>query len=158
MTSPYVGYRRARVAVFVLTSTSQREDDRFRKGFGSGRAPHCLPNGKSGTGAKHGCRCHYPSRGMPAEMLDPKSQRQGSGELAEVTCLLQHPNRRRNRRWRCLRRSCVECPGGQAAEIECNSRRQGDGRWRKRRGVDDERRYGELPAPPAIEAETRVQG
>jgi len=132
MTSPYVGYRRARVAVFVLTSTSQREDDRFRKGFGSGRAPHCLPNGKSGTGAKHGCRCHHPSRGMPAEMLDPKSQRQGSGEL-------------------------VECPGG-AAETERNSRRQGDGRWRKRRGVDDERRYGELPAPPAIEAETRVQG
>ena len=157
MTSPYVGYRRARVAVFVLTSTSQREDDRFRKGFGSGRAPHCLPNGKSGTGAKHGCRCHHPSRGMPAEMLDPKSQRQGSGELAEVTCLLQHPNRRRNRRWRCLRPSCVDCPGG-AAETGRNSRRQGDGRWRKRRGVDDERRYGELPAPPAIEAETRVQG
>ena len=101
MTSPYVGYRRARVAVVVLTSTW---------------APHCIPNGKSGTDAKHGCRCHDPWRGMPAEILHPKSQRQGSGELAEVTRLLQHPNRRRNRRWRCLRSSCVECPGGPAAE------------------------------------------
>ena len=131
MTSPYVGYRRARVAVVLLTSTSQR--------FGCGRAPHCFPNGKSGTDAKHGCRCHDPWRGMPAEILDPKSQRQGSGELAEVTCLLQHPNRRRNRRC-CLRRSCVECPGGQAAETGRNSRRRhGDGRWRKHRGVDDKR-------------------
>jgi len=109
MTSPYVGYGRGMVAVVAFRSTSQREDHRFRKRFGCGRAPHCFPNGKSGTDAKQRCRCHDLWRGMPAEMLDPKSQRQGSGEFSD--CLLQHPNRRRNRRWRCLRRSCVECPG-----------------------------------------------
>ena len=99
---------------------------------------------------------------IPRAACQPKCSTQspnakGPVNGAEGTCLLQHPNGRRNRRWRCLRPSCVECPGG-AAETERNSRRQGDGRWRKRRGVDDERRYGELPAPPAIEAETRVHG
>jgi hypothetical protein len=101
MTSPNAGYRRGRVAVVEPTS-SQREDRRLR----CRRTPHCSPNGESGTDAKQRCRYDDRWRGMPAEMLDPKSQRQGSGELPEVTSLLQHPDRWRDRRWvrRCLRR------------------------------------------------------